>query len=144
MFFQGASARQVVTRWRDLTVSMPDELTTLVDLTTAPPVPFLPESVHGKPVVAVGAVYSGPLDAGEDAVRPLRSLAEPILDHLGPVPYAAMQQALDPLWQAGAYNYFTSAMLDGLPDEAVDDLLATWSAKPTPQSELHIHTPAAR
>ncbi len=139
VFFPGEAAKDVLTGWRDLTASMPDELTSLVDLTTAPPVPFLPKSVHGKPIVAVGAVYCGPLDRGEDVVRPLRTLADPILDHLGAVPYVAMQQALDPLWQAGAHNYFTSAMLDSLPDSAVDELIARWSAKPTPQSELHIH-----
>jgi hypothetical protein len=47
--------------------------------------------------------------------------------------------ALDPLWEAGAHNYFTSAILDRLPDTAVDETLARWSAKPTPQSEVHIH-----
>jgi len=139
MFYPGDAAQQVVAGWRDLTASMPDELTTLVNLTTAPPVPFLPESVHGKPIVAVGAVHCGPLDSAEDAVRPLRTLAEPILDHIGPVPYVAMQQALDPLWTAGAHNYFTSAMLDGLPDTAIGELLSRWSAKPTPQCELHVH-----
>jgi FAD/FMN-containing dehydrogenase len=139
LFFPGDAARDVLTGWRRLTTSMPDELTSLVDLTTAPPVPFLPESVHGKPIVALGAVYSGPLDAGDDVVRPLRTLADPVADLLGPVPYAAMQQMLDPLWQAGAHNYFTSAMMDDLPDPAVEELIARWSAKPTPQSEIHVH-----
>ena len=139
LFFPGETARDVLLGWRQLTASMPDELTSLVVLTTAPPVPFLPESVHGTPIVAVGAMYCGPLDVGEDVVAPLRRLAEPIADLMGPVPYAAMQQMLDPLWQAGAHNYFTSAMMDGLPDSAVDEIIARWAAKPTPQSEIHIH-----
>ncbi len=139
LFFPGSAARKVLTGWRELTGDMPDELTSLINLTTAPPVPFLPRDVHGRPVVVVGAVYCGPLAAGEDAVRPLRALAEPILDHLGPVPYAAMQQALDPLYPAGAHNYFTSAMLEGLPDAAIDELIERWSAKPTSTSELHLH-----
>ena len=139
VFFPGEAARQVLTGWRDLTTTMPDELTSLVDLTTAPPVPFLPESVHGKPIVAVGAMYCGPQGSGEDVMAPLRTLAEPVADLLGPVPYAAMQQMLDPLWQAGAQNYFTSAMIDDLSDSAIDELIARWSAKPTPQSEVHIH-----
>ena len=139
LFFPGETARDVLLGWRELTASMPDELTSLVVLTTAPPVPFLPESVHGTPIVAVGAMYCGPLDVGEDVVAPLRRLAEPIADLMGPVPYAAMQQMLDPLWQAGAHNYFTSAMMDGLPDSAVDEIIARWAAKPTPQSEIHIH-----
>ena len=139
LFFPPESARQVITGWRELTKTMPDELTSLVNLTTAPPVPFLPESVHGKPIVVVAAVHCGPMDAAEKAVEPLRSLAIPIFDHMGPVPYLAMQQALDPLWEAGAQNYFTSAMLKKFPDEAVDEMLRRWEAKPTPQSELHLH-----
>jgi FAD binding domain/Berberine and berberine like len=139
LFFPGEAARDVLTGWRALTASMPDELTTMAVLTTAPPVPFLPEAVHGTAVCVIGAVYCGPLDNGNDAVRPLRTLAEPILDSLGPIAYVAMQQGLDPLWQAGAHNYFTSAILDSVPDSAIDELITRWSNKPTPQSELHIH-----
>jgi FAD/FMN-containing dehydrogenase len=139
LFFPGDAARQVLTGWRELTATMPDELTSLVNLTTAPPVPFLPEEVHGRPIAVIGAVHCGSPEAAEEAVRPLRTLAEPIFDHLGPVPYAAMQQALDPLWTAGAYNYFTSALLDELPDQAIDEALERWSQKPTAQSEMHMH-----
>src|SRR3954452_19183202 len=138
LFFPAESARQVITRWRELPRSMPDELPSLVNLTTAPPVPFLPEPVHGKPIVVVAAMYSGPLETAEAAVAPLRTLAEPIVDMVGPVPYAAMQQALDPLWGAGAQNYFTSELLEQLPDAAVDTLLTQWMSKPSPESELHI------
>lgn len=139
LFFPADAARDVVTGWRRLTASMPDELTSLVNLTTAPPVPFLPESVHGQPIVVVAAVHCGALDTAEQDIAPLRTLAEPILDHLGPVAYVEMQQALDPLWAPGAHNYFTSAMLDDLPDAAVDVLVSNWASKPTPQCELHLH-----
>jgi len=139
IFFPGEAARQVLTGWRDLTAKMPDELTSLINLTTAPPVPFLPEQVHGRPIVAIALMHCGPLDAAERAVAPLRSLAEPILDIVGPMPYVAMQQALDPLWTRGAHNYFTSAFVDALPDRAIDDIVAAWQSKPTPQSEVHVH-----
>jgi len=138
LFFPPEAARTVITSWRGLTETMPDELTSLVNLTTAPPVPFLPESVHGKPIVVVAAMYSGPLETAEAAVAPLRTLAEPIVDMVGPVPYAAMQQALDPLWGAGAQNYFTSELLEQIPDAAIDTLLTQWTSKPSPESELHI------
>jgi hypothetical protein len=95
--------------------------------------------VHGTPVVAIALVHCGSLDDGERAVAPLRSLAEPILDHVGQIPYVAMQQALDPLWGRGAHNYFTSAFVDTLSDAAIDEALSRWRSKPTPQSELHLH-----
>jgi FAD/FMN-containing dehydrogenase len=138
LFFPPEAARAVVTGWRKLTETMPDELTSLVNLTTAPPVPFLPEAVHGKPIVAVGVMYSGTLDTAEAAVAPLRTLADPIFDMVGPMPYLAMQQALDPLWGAGAQNYFTSELLEKLPDAAIDTLLTQWMSKPSPESELHV------
>src|SRR5664279_816516 len=65
---------------------------------TAPPVPFLPESVHGKPIIAVGGCWSGELDAGEAATAAFRSLGTVISDVFAPNPYAAWQQALDPLF----------------------------------------------
>ena len=83
-----AEARQVITKWRDLTAEMPDELTTLVNLTTAPPLPFLPEEVHGTRIVVIAGMYAGAIEAGEAAVRPLRTLGTPIADIMGPMPYS--------------------------------------------------------
>jgi FAD/FMN-containing dehydrogenase len=99
------------TRW-----PAPDELTTLIDLTTAPPAPFLPQDVHGQKIVIVSACWAGPLEEGEEVVRPLRALRTPLVDMLGPIPYVALQQLVDPMYEAGAANYFTSAFLDELPD----------------------------
>ncbi len=74
----------------------PDELTTLVNMTTAPPVPFLPESVHGKPIVAVGGCWTGDLDAGEAATAPFRSLGTVIADVFAANPYAGVAAGARP------------------------------------------------
>ncbi|MFJ1705044.1 FAD-binding oxidoreductase [Kitasatospora sp. NPDC088346] len=131
-------ARQVITRWREACAAMPDELTTLVNLTTAPPLPFLPEDVHGTRIVVIAAMYAGPAEAAEAAVRPLRTLGTPIADVLGPMPYLGMQALLDPLWTRGAHNYFTSAFVEPT-DAAIDSVLAAHLASPTPFSEVHLH-----
>ena len=68
----------------------------------------------------MAACWAGPHEEGEQVLAPLRALGDPIVDLLGPIPYVALQQLLDPLWTRGASNYFTSAFLDELPDEAVD------------------------
>jgi FAD/FMN-containing dehydrogenase len=139
VFYAGSAAVQVLRGWRDLTASMPDELTTLANILVAPPVPFLPEAVHGQAIVAILGVYAGAVDDGAKAAQPLRTLAEPIADLMGPMPYTAMQGLLDPLWQAGAQNYFTSALLDRLDDDAIDTLLARHTAGQAPVHELHLH-----
>jgi FAD/FMN-containing dehydrogenase len=69
----------------------------------------------------------------------VRTLAEPLADLMGPMPYTAMQSLLDPLWPAGAQNYFTGVMLDQLADETIDTLLARHAAGRAPVHELHLH-----
>jgi len=97
--------------------------------------------VHGTRVAVVIACYAGELDKGEAAVSAFRRLGDPIADILAPIPYLALQQLVDPLWEAGAGNYFTSVFLDGLPDQAVDTLVEAQgrSAPPPATSELHVH-----
>jgi FAD/FMN-containing dehydrogenase len=128
VFYPGASAVEVLRGWRDLTATMPEELTTLANILITPPVPFLPEAAHGQLMVAILGVYAGSVEDGAAAVRPLRTLAEPLADLMGPMPYTAMQSLLDPLWAAGAQNYFTAALLDRLTDETIDTLLAHHAA----------------
>jgi hypothetical protein len=143
VFYDAADAAQVVRGWRDLTDAMPDELTTLANILVAPPVPFLPEVVHGQPVVAILGVYAGSVEDGARAAQPLRTLAEPITDLMGPMPYTAMQGLLDPLWHAGAHNYFTAALLDQLTDDTIDTLLASTRPAEHPSTSCTCTTVAA-
>ena len=139
VFYAAADASAVLRGWRDLTATMPDELTSLANIFVAPPLPFLPEAVHGQTVIGIVGVYAGPVDDGARAAEPLRTLAEPLVDLMGPMPYVAMQSLLDPLWGPGAHNYFTDALLGRLDDEAIDTLLARQAAGRAPVHELHVY-----
>jgi FAD/FMN-containing dehydrogenase len=139
VFYPGALAAEVVRGWHERTAAIPDELTTVANILVAPPVPFLPESVHGQTAVAILGMYAGPVEDGAAAAQPLRTLAEPIADLIGPMPYTAMQSLIDPLWGPGAQNYFTGSMLAALPDEAVETLAARHAAGRAPVRELHLH-----
>ena len=68
IFFAGDRAEEVLRFYRDWVRELPDELTTLANLTTAPPAPFLPEAVHGKPIVAIVAVHAGEPEHGRALV----------------------------------------------------------------------------
>jgi FAD/FMN-containing dehydrogenase len=138
IFFAGDRAEEVLRFYRDWARGLPDELTTLVNLTTAPPAPFLPEAVHGKPVVAVIAVHAGEQEEGRELVQPLKDLGDPIADLIGVMPYTMMQSLIDALWERGAHNYFRSAYVDELTDEAIAATVAQHAAVPSPQSEIHL------
>jgi FAD/FMN-containing dehydrogenase len=139
VFYPAEEAEQVLRGYRAACAAAPDELTTLVNMTTAPPVPFLPESVHGKPVIAVGGCWSGDLDAGEAATAPFRSLGTVIADVFAANPYAGWQQALDPLYPRGVHNYFRSAFLRAADDASVRVLLDSFAAFPNAMTEIHLH-----
>lgn len=68
----------------------PEELSTIANVMTAPPMPFLPPEAHGKLVIMAMMVYAGGVEDGERAVAPFRALAEPIADMVGPMRYHEM------------------------------------------------------
>jgi FAD/FMN-containing dehydrogenase len=138
VFYPAEEAELVLRGYRAACANAPDELTTLVNLTTAPPVPFLPESVHGQPVVGIGGCWSGELDAGAAATAPFRNLGTVIADVFAPNPYAGWQQALDPLWPRGVHNYFRSAFLRTVDETSLRALLDAFAALPNPLSEIHV------
>ena len=139
IFFAGDRAEEILRFYRDWVRELPDEVTTLVNLTTAPPAPFLPEEVHGKPIVAVIAVHAGEPERGRALVRPLKNLGDPIADLLDVMPYTMLQGLLDGLWGRGAHNYMRSAYLDGLTDETVAAAVDCHRRVASPHSEIHFH-----
>jgi FAD/FMN-containing dehydrogenase len=139
IFFAGDRAEEVLRFYREWVRELPDETTTLVNLTTAPPAPFLPEDVHGKPVIAVLAVHAGDHEQGRAVVQPLKDLGDPVADLIDVIPYTVLQSLLDALWERGAHNYFRSSYVDELSDEAISAMAARHRAVPSPHSEIHLH-----
>jgi FAD/FMN-containing dehydrogenase len=139
VFYSGDQAADVLRGFREAAAGAPDELSLAINLTTAPPLPFLPEDVHGKPIVAVLGVWSGRPEDGDAATLPFRRLAPVVVDLFGPMPYVAMQTLLDPLYPRGMRNYFRSAFFSDLDGATVDALMSTYAQKPNAPSELHIH-----
>lgn len=127
-------APEVLRFYREFAAGAPDELTTIFNLRVAPPLPFLPEEVHGKPVVMVGACYAGAAEDGVDVVRALKEFGSPIVDLLEPKPYVALQSMFDPSVPHGWHYYWKSVELPPLTDEAIETLAEHASALTSPKS----------
>jgi FAD/FMN-containing dehydrogenase len=136
--YPAAQARQVLRGWRDFCAAAPDELSVWAVLRKAPPLPFLPEAVHGTDVVVLALVHSGAASAGEALVAPLLRLGEAAGSALGPTPYAGFQTAFDPLLAAGERNYWKSNNFSALSDKAIDVLIASAAELPGPQCEIFV------
>jgi FAD/FMN-containing dehydrogenase len=86
MLFLPASA-DVVHRFIAEAEAAPEELSTIANVMTAPPMPFLPPEVHGTIIVMAVMCYAGETEAGERAMAPFRTLATPLADMVRPMTY---------------------------------------------------------
>jgi FAD/FMN-containing dehydrogenase len=127
-------AREVLAFYREFIAAAPDELTTIFELSVAPPAPFLPEDVHGKPIVMVGACYAGAPEDGIEVVRPLKEFGNPLVDLLEPKLYTALQSMFDPSVPHGWHRYWKSVELPALTDDVIDTLVEHASAQTSPKS----------
>jgi FAD/FMN-containing dehydrogenase len=119
MAFPTDRAREVLRAWRDWSDAAPDEIATGCVLLTAPPEPFIPSELHGRPVVGIPVMYVGAPEDGAAAMQPLRDLG-PAVDVVGPMPYTAFQAMLDHGAPHGMRSYWRGEYLAELSDAAID------------------------
>jgi hypothetical protein len=122
-------ASEILRFYRSFTQEAPEELTTYFTLMTAP---------DGVPLVALSACYSGPLETGEEVLRPLRTFGSPIADLIHPMAYRAMQSFLDESLPAGMRHYWKGSFLRAMPDAAIDRLVAHMADAPSPLSAVDL------
>ncbi|MBB3190676.1 FAD-binding oxidoreductase [Halomonas cerina] len=133
-----AQARQVLQAWRDFTADAPRELSVWAVLRQAPPLPFLPDSIHGKEVVVFPLLYNGAPEEGERLAARVLEFGDPVGSMLGTQPYAGFQTAFDPLLVPGARNYWKSHNFVAISDELIDAVIDAASSLPGPECESFI------
>jgi FAD/FMN-containing dehydrogenase len=69
-----SEAPAVLEFYRKQAESAPPELTLVSFMRPAPPAPWLPKDMHGQPIVAILACYSGRLEEGEKVVAPIKAV----------------------------------------------------------------------
>ena len=138
LVFPFAQAKQVLTRYRQFANTAPEDLSVWVVLRQAPPLPFLPQDVHGKEVVVLPMFYSGAGDEGQRLIDELRTFGNLHGEHVGIQPYVEWQKAFDPLLTPGARNYWKSHNFTELSDGAIDSMIEYAGKLPSPQCEIFI------
>jgi FAD/FMN-containing dehydrogenase len=134
LVWDAADTSEVLRSYRELLPGAPDELGTIVRFGTAPPLPDIPEQLHWRPVVMLGVCYSGPIEDGEQLLRPLRGSGSLLLDLVGPTAYADHQSAIDSTVQHGWNYYWKSTYLSELSDGLIDVLTQHAFAASSPRS----------
>ncbi|WP_119069254.1 FAD-binding oxidoreductase [Aggregatilinea lenta] len=114
----------------------PEELSTMVNVMTAPPLPFIPAEYHGQLITMGMMCYAGEIDAGERAIAPFRALATPLADMLRPMPYPEIFPPDDGNFHPVLVD--RSMFLDAIDDEAVDVIFKYLKASTAQTAAAHI------
>jgi FAD/FMN-containing dehydrogenase len=136
LMYPSAIAGELVRFFRDFMSDAPDEVGAALAFITAPPEEFVPEPVRGQPVCGIIMCYAGAVEDGERVLAPLREFGPPGVDLVGPMPYVAVQQLIDPASPKGMQNYWSADFLSELPDEAVDTLVEHATKPVSPLTQI--------
>jgi FAD/FMN-containing dehydrogenase len=132
-------ALEVARRFRDLTAGAEESLSAILVFAVAPPAPFVPAALHGKPIVAIGACWCGTEGEGTPTLDALRAFGPPDVDTFTRMRYVDAQGMLDPTAPAHQLNYWKSAFLPALTDEAIGRIVARGTSLPSPLAQVHVH-----
>lgn len=131
-----SEAPGVLDLYRNLAEEAPPELTLVTFMRPAPPAPWLPKDMHGKPIIAILACYSGNAEEGEKVVAPIKSFGKPIGDILARRPYAQLQRLLDGTQPKGRRYYWKSEYLAQIEPTLCERFIEHASTIPSPHSAV--------
>jgi FAD/FMN-containing dehydrogenase len=119
---------EVIAGFLETAAAAPEELSTIASVMLAPPMPFVPEEVHGKPILMGVFAYAGPAAQGEAVLAPFRAIAEPLVDLVRPMRYPELYEGSEQEARfASGANFFADS-LDSAGAEAILDQLPRSSA----------------
>ncbi|MBW1890401.1 MAG: FAD-binding oxidoreductase [Deltaproteobacteria bacterium] len=133
-----SNAREYMRFHRDYVRGLPDEMTVWMVARHAPPLPFLPETVHGKMVVIVPFVWLGDPAEGAKLIKPIQEKTETLGEGLGMHPWVGWQSGFDGLVDHGARNYWKSHHLKDLSDPCIDEIIEFAGRLPSEECEVFI------
>jgi FAD/FMN-containing dehydrogenase len=140
LFFDQRDAGTVLRAYRELIAAAPEQFGGFPAWQIAPPLPFIPEERHGETMLAFVACWAGPIADGERVLKPLRDAAPVVAEHVGTIPYPALNSAFDALYPPGGLQHYWKAnFVKELTDEAIEAHLEHGPKVPVVNSTVHIY-----
>jgi FAD/FMN-containing dehydrogenase len=112
---------ETIARCVELADAAPEELTTILNVMPAPPMPFVPPEHHGRLSIMALVCYAGTGEAAERALAPLRAVAEPLADMVHEIAYPEIYPPEDPGYRPLAYGETT--FVDAVDADAVKTIV---------------------
>jgi FAD/FMN-containing dehydrogenase len=125
--------------YREHIASAPEEFGAFLGFHLGPPVPFLPEEWHGKPVVVVVGMWTGDLAEGESRWQPYLDVAPVAGSMIAPLPYPFLNGAFDPLLPKGMQAYWKAAFMPDISDGALAEHQRFAAKIPSVPTAVHLY-----
>lgn len=139
LFYPLSQADDLLHFYRDWAPELPDEITSMAILLTAPPEPFMPPELQGTPMLAIGLCHVGTFEQGKSLLQPLREFETPAVDKVGELPYTLLQSNQDAGAPWGVQSYWKTEYLADLSDQSIHALIEQFLGVPSPLTNIHIH-----
>lgn len=137
--FWPIEALEPTMRWyRDWLPEVSEDIYAFYLIAEVPPAPPFPEAIHGRKVCGLLWCCLGPKEDAEAEVQKARNAAEPLFEHIGPVPYPILQGLFDPLYPPGLQWYAKGDFFGELTDAAIAEH-KRFGEVPTPLSTMHLY-----
>jgi hypothetical protein len=136
VMYAGTHAAAVLNAAIDFGDAAPRETAMTMAVVSAPPAPFVPVELQGKPIVAVAAAHFGDVTDGADIVAPLRRIATPVVDTFGVTSYVDLQRMFDDANAVGMQQYVKSDFLHHLDRDAVARLVEYGTSPSSPLNQM--------
>ncbi len=137
MFWEVEHTERILKWYRDFIVKAPADLYGFFALLTVPGPPF-PEALHGKKMCGIIWNYTGDPEKFDELFKPVRDM-NPIFEHVGPMPFPALNSMFDALYPSGFQWYWRADFINDIPDEAVAEHVKFGNTLPTPHSTMHLY-----
>lgn len=129
---------EILKWYREYIVKAPNDLYGFFALLTVPGPPF-PENLHGKKMCGVVWNYTGEVKEAEKIFKSISESMKPDFEHVGSVPYPALQSMFDIFYPPGLQWYWRADFINEINDEAVAQHQKFGEALPTPHSTMHLY-----
>ncbi len=117
--------------------SAPEDLNGFIATMVIPGPPF-PDSLHNRQFCGIVWCYTGKQEEFDKIFQEVRDL-QPEFEHVGEMPYPAVQTLFDGLMPPGMQWYWRADFFDSITEEAAKEHLKFGSNIPTPLSQMHLY-----
>jgi FAD/FMN-containing dehydrogenase len=138
MFWALDHLEETMQWYREWQATASEDLYAFYTVAEVPSADPFPKAIWGKKICGLLWCCLGGEEEAQAALAEARGAAEPIFEHVGEMPFAALQSLFDPLYPKGMQWYWKGDIVKELTDAAIAEH-KRFGTVPTAHSTMHLY-----